>query len=59
MHRVVGDADPVVERIADFIALPPLPVWLVIPEALRRVPRIARVAEALAQGMGRIGPLRG
>jgi DNA-binding transcriptional LysR family regulator len=58
MHRVVGDADPVVERIADFIALPPLPVWLVIPEALRRVPRVARVAEALAQGMGRIGPLR-
>lgn len=59
MHRAVGDADPLVERIADFVALPPLPLWLVIPEALRRVPRVARVAAALAQGMGRIGPLRG
>lgn len=58
MHRAVGDADPGVERIADFVALPVLPVWLVIPEALRRVPRVVRVAEALAHGMGRIGPLR-
>lgn len=59
MHRAVGDADPLVERIADFVALPALPVWLVLPEALRRVPRVARVAAALAEGMVRIGPLRG
>lgn len=58
MHRAVGDADPLVERIAEFVALPPLPVWLVMPEALRRVPRILRVAGALAEGMGQIGPLR-
>jgi DNA-binding transcriptional LysR family regulator len=59
MHRAVGDGEPLVARIADFVALPALPVWLVMPEALRRVPRVARVAAALAEGMGRIGPLRG
>lgn len=55
-QRAVGDADPAVERMAGFIDLPPLPVWLVMPGALRRVPRVARVAEALAQAMRRIGP---
>lgn len=55
-QRAVGDADPGVERIGEFIDLPPLPVWLVMPAALRRVPRVARVAEALAQAMRRIGP---
>jgi DNA-binding transcriptional LysR family regulator len=57
MQRAVGDADPSVERIAEFIALPALPVWLVVPETLRHVPRIARVRAALAQGMaGPSGP---
>lgn len=53
-QRVIGDAEPRVERIADFVALPTLPVWLVVPEALRHVPRIARVRQALAAGMARV-----
>lgn len=57
-QRAVADADPAVERIADFVRLPALPVWLVVPRALRQVPRIARVRDALAQGLARIGPLR-
>lgn len=56
-QRVIGDADPRVERIAGFVRLPVLPVWLVVPQALRHVPRVARVREALAQGMARLaGP---
>lgn len=54
-QRAIGDADPRVERIAPFIRLPVLPVWLVIPEALRHVPRIARVRQALAEGLAQIG----
>jgi molybdate transport repressor ModE-like protein len=56
-QRAVADADPAVERIARFIDLPVLPVWLVVPEALRHVPRIARVRQALAEGMAAVGPL--
>ena len=55
-QRAVADADPAVERIAPFIVLPVLPVWLVLPAALRQVPHIARTRAALAQGMARIGP---
>lgn len=55
MQVAVGEADPLVERIAPFVALPPLPVWLVVPTALRQVARIARVRAALAEGMGRLG----
>ena len=54
-QRAIGNAEPAVERIAPFIRLPALPVWLVLPEALRHVPRIARVRQALAEGMARIG----
>ncbi|WP_299962653.1 LysR family transcriptional regulator [uncultured Roseobacter sp.] len=54
-QRVIGDADPRVVRIADFIQLPSLPVWLVVPQALRYVPRIARVREVLAQGFAELG----
>ncbi len=56
-QRAVADADPVVERIAPFVQLPVLPVWLVVPEALRHVPRISRVRDALAEEMARIGAL--
>jgi len=55
-QRAVADRDPGVERIAPFISLPVLPVWLVLPEALRHVPHIARVRAALAEGMARVGP---
>lgn len=51
---VIGDAEPRVERIADFVALPTLPVWLLLPEALRHVPRIARVRQALAASIARV-----
>lgn len=45
---LIGDAEPLVERVAAFINLPALPVWLVAPEALRQNPRIRRVMEHLA-----------
>lgn len=54
-QTVIADADPRVQRIADFITLPRLPVWLVVPRALRHVARIARVRDALARGMSRVG----
>ena len=44
----IGDADPLVERIAPFIQLPALPVWLTAPEALRQNPRVRRVLDHLA-----------
>lgn len=44
----IGDADPTVERIAPFIELPSLPVWLTAPEALRQNPRIRRVLDHLS-----------
>ena len=47
-QRVIGDADPGVERIADFVPIPPLQVWLTAPEALRQNPRIRRVLDHLA-----------
>ena len=53
-QRAIADADPRVERIGDFVRLPALPVWLVVPEALRRVPRVARVRQVLAEEMAKI-----
>ena len=49
MQCRVGDADPLVERVAPFVTLPSLPVWLTAPEALRQTPRIRRVFDHLAQ----------
>jgi DNA-binding transcriptional LysR family regulator len=54
-QTVIADDDRRVQRIADFITLPRLPVWLVVPRALRHVARIARVRDALAHGMSRVG----
>ena len=48
MPRPVGDADPALCRIAEFVPLPALPVWLAMPEALRPNPRIRRVWGHLA-----------
>ncbi|MDP2061507.1 MAG: LysR family transcriptional regulator [Phaeovulum sp.] len=50
MQTGIGDADPALERIADFIALPPMPVWLTVAERLRANPRVRLVLEALAEG---------
>ena len=47
---LIGDVEPLVERVARFVPLPPLPVWLVAPQALRQNPRIRRVMEHLAAG---------
>lgn len=42
-----------VERLFPDMDLPALPVWLTAHEAMRKVPRIARVWEALADGLPR------
>lgn len=51
MQCLIADADPSVERIARFMPLPALPVWLTAPEALRHSPRIRRVYDHLAQAL--------
>ena len=51
MQTVIGDADPVVERVLPEIDLPPLPLWLVAPEALRTNARIRKVWDALADAL--------
>ncbi|PKP71022.1 MAG: LysR family transcriptional regulator [Alphaproteobacteria bacterium HGW-Alphaproteobacteria-4] len=51
MQARIGDADPGLERVASFVALPALPVWLTVAEALRAVPHIRLVLNALAQGL--------
>ena len=55
MQRAIAKADPSVEPVAPFVTLPPLPVWLTIPEALRHVPRIDRVRRALMEHFARAG----
>ena len=55
-QTVIGDADPTVERVAPFLNLPALPVWLTAPEALRQNPRIRRVMDHLAEGFGALKP---
>ncbi|MEC7763718.1 MAG: LysR family transcriptional regulator [Pseudomonadota bacterium] len=46
-----GQSAPEVERLFPEMALPSLPVWLTAHEAMRRTPRIARVWDALANGL--------
>ncbi len=46
-QQAMGDPDPLVERIVPDMALPHLPVWLTAHEEVRRVPRVARVWDAL------------
>ncbi|MDP3860289.1 MAG: LysR family transcriptional regulator [Phaeovulum sp.] len=50
MQTGIGNADPALERIGHFIALPPMPVWLTVAERLRASPRVRLVLEALAEG---------
>lgn len=59
MQRVIGDADPTVMRIGDFLALPALPVWLTVPEPLRHNPRVRRVLDHLADRLAALDPARG
>lgn len=51
MQTVIGDRDPRVERLALQPGLPPLPIWLAAPEALRKSPRIRRVWDLLVEGL--------
>ena len=55
MQRIVGDADPAVERVAPWLELPSLPVWLAMPEPLRNNPRIRRVRDFLAAEFAALG----
>jgi DNA-binding transcriptional LysR family regulator len=48
---VIGDADPLVERLPIDLPLPPLPVWLAAPEVLRSNPRIKRIFDLLADAL--------
>ena len=57
MQCLVGDADPLVERVAPFVALPALPVWLTAAEALRQTPRIRRVFDYLVEAFSDLGGL--
>lgn len=59
MQRVIGDADPSVVRIADFVPLPALPEWLTVPEPLRQKPRVRRVLDHLGQAFAALDPARG
>lgn len=47
MQQRIGEPDPLVERLLPDMPLPVMPVWLTAHESLRRVPRVARVWEAL------------
>lgn len=54
-QRVVADNDPLLERILPGLPLPPLPIWLAAPEALRRNPRIRRVWDLIGEGLAQAG----
>lgn len=51
MQCVVGDGDPAVVRILPDLALPPLPMWLAMPDSLRRNTRVRRVWDALGDSL--------
>jgi DNA-binding transcriptional LysR family regulator len=48
---LIGDRDPLVERVVPDLPLPTLPVWLTAHEAMRRTPRIRAVWERLEQDL--------
>jgi DNA-binding transcriptional LysR family regulator len=48
----VGRADPLVEELDFGIEIPNLPVWLTAHQAMRQTPRIRRVWDLLADGLG-------
>ncbi|MEO9518607.1 MAG: LysR family transcriptional regulator [Paracoccaceae bacterium] len=47
----VGRAEPKVVELDLDLPLPPLPVWLAAPEAMRQVPRLSRVWDLLADSL--------
>lgn len=52
MQQVIGEAEPLVERIMPDLPLPSLPVWLTAHENVRRMPRVARVWDVLVEAFG-------
>lgn len=48
MQAAIGDIDPCVTRIAPFLELPALPLWLATATPLARAPRIRMVWDCLA-----------
>ena len=50
-QAAVARQHPGIRQILPGLALPKLPVWLTAHESLRHVPRVARVWEALADGL--------
>jgi DNA-binding transcriptional LysR family regulator len=46
--------DAELEQVLPRIEIPPLPIWLTAPEALRSTPRIRRVYDLLAEGLRRV-----
>jgi DNA-binding transcriptional LysR family regulator len=61
-QAMVARRDPEVIEIDLGIPIPPLPVWLAAHEGLRHTPRVRRVWDRLAEGLGRVvtrGPAPG
>lgn len=48
MQCLIADADPTVTRVAPFVPMPALPIWLTAPDALRHTPRMRHVFDFLA-----------
>jgi len=53
-QAVLGKSDPELLEIPLDFGLPLLPVWLTAHEAVRQTPRVRRVWELLADGLGRL-----
>lgn len=51
MQTRIGDADPTVQRIAPFLQLPDLPLWLASARPLARSPRVRLVWDHLAAAL--------
>lgn len=58
MQCVIADADPTVTRVAHFVPMPTLPIWLTAPQALRHTPRIRRVFDTLSAAFKVLDPVR-
>lgn len=54
MQTVIGDAEPLVERLDIELNLPPLPIWLTAHEALHKNVRIKHVWDHLATELARL-----
>ncbi|MDQ2090023.1 LysR family transcriptional regulator [Marimonas arenosa] len=53
-QAMVARRDPDMVKIDLGVPIPPLPVWLAAHEALRHTPRVRRVWDMLAEGLGKV-----